>query len=208
MLQFQQYVVCLTPPIKKPLSRILFAPDAVFTVPRFMRFRKALIQHYPYQKTSLRDWFDARTPLLRKFAPALVGCKVTFKIQGSVGEHFFKSKYRESEIAAREHSEKVTFIRQIIPEYFAQCGLYKFDSAISIYSWIENRYAGIQIDSAALLVPEPVQRCARVEIKHHNQRSFGCGGALAWFRQHGDSFVPWFRIFYFLKHENEKMLII
>ena len=173
-----------------------------------MRFRKALIQHYPYQKTSLRDWFDARTPLLRKFAPALVGCKVTFKIQGSVGEHFFKSKYRESEIAAREHSEKVTFIRQIIPEYFAQCGLYKFDSAISILSSIKNRYAGEQIDSAALLVLEPVQRCARVEIKHHNQRSFGCGGALAWFRQHGDSFVPWFRIFYFLKHENEKMLII
>ena len=201
MLQFQQYVVCLTPPIKKPLSRIAFAPDAVFTVPRFMRFRKALIQpfqHYPYQQTSLRDWFDARTPLLRKFAPTLVGCKVTFKIQGSVGEPFFKLKPKQSEIAAREHSEKVTFIRQIIPEYFAQCGLYKFASAISIYSWIENRYAGEQIDSAALLVPEPVQRSARVEIQHHNRRSFACGGALAWLRQHGDSFVPWFRIFYFL----------
>lgn len=180
------YAVSITQPIKRPRNRILFAFDAVFPVPSFIRFRKVLIEYCQYQQKSFRKWFKARSLILSQFKPAFVGCVVTFKFR-----HFINSNQSESGNFSQINGSKiflnvkVAFIHQIISEYFAQCGRYKYDSIINIYQNIKHHLPCEEINIASLLMPWPVQRCALVKIKHHIQRTTANGST--WFRWYKDS---------------------
>lgn len=159
--------MCINKPVQKPSSRVLFALDAEFHVPSFIRFRKSLISIENYYWQCSRNWFEERKPLFRQFAPAFVGCSITFAIEDPVRSKCIKPSIYAPRVC--KNTETIALVKHIIPELFAHCGSYKLNNKITkSHGGPYRRNWGEKIDIATFLSPEPVKRCARVKIKHRN----------------------------------------